>query len=266
MKLYSNGCSYTWGGTLFNFDYFDEGGNHVWLPNAEGTEIDKKRLETVYPHHLGKLLNASEVINQSMGGGSNDRIVRTTLDYFINAKLRGEDLTDYFVTIQWTDPSRTEIYDQNFDDGYIGLLNGNVFSENGRNNSYIHHEKLQKLYYKHFNNSKDDYTRLIKNIYSLGYFLKYHNIPHIFISLGQLFIPWINAQATSEDHWVKLLDHYHSVVKDFTWLYNDANQALSVCVNFENCMPKGSHPSEEGHRQIANALYNYIVEKKLTEK
>jgi len=265
MKLYSNGCSYTWGGTLFSIKYTDDSGNYYYLPRDKDCEQNKKRLETVYPHHLGKLLNAAEVINDSMGGGSNDRIVRTTLDYFTNAKLKGQDLTDYFVTIQWTEPNRTEIYDDFFDHSYVGIMTNGLCSENPQDGSYIHHEKVNKLYYKYFSNNVNDYNRLIKNIYSVGYFLRYHKIPHLFFSLGQLFSTWIEPEAQDVSRRVQLLDHYNSLMNDFTW-FIDANQSMTTVMTFEDCMPEGTHPNAKGHQQIAQTLYDYINQHNLISK
>ena len=64
MILFTNGCSWTYGGGL--------GLDHK--PKEE-------RLVKVWPHHLGMMLGSDETINLSYGGGSNSRILRTTFDW-----------------------------------------------------------------------------------------------------------------------------------------------------------------------------------------
>lgn len=95
MILFTNGCSWTWGGGLE--PYF--GSNYVFDHD--------KRQELVWPHHLGKFLNADKVINLSSGCGSNQRIVRTTFDWFINDYKNNEPIV---AVIQMTDPARYEYY------------------------------------------------------------------------------------------------------------------------------------------------------------
>jgi hypothetical protein len=89
MILFTNGCSYTWGSGL-KFNNNDE------------------RLRLVWPHHLGNKLNASKVINLAIGCGSNQRIIRTTYDWFFNEYNGNENVIAF---IQMTDPSRYEFYD-----------------------------------------------------------------------------------------------------------------------------------------------------------
>lgn len=91
MILYANGCSWTWGGGLE--PYF---GN------------DEERLKLLWPHHLGKKMNCSEVVNQSDGCGSNQRIVRTTFEWLQTKGL--DELKETVAVIQLTSPARFEYY------------------------------------------------------------------------------------------------------------------------------------------------------------
>jgi hypothetical protein len=65
--LFTNGCSWTWGGSLEEY----------W-------ETEEDRLKLVWPHHLGNLLRADNVVNLSLSCGSNQRIVRTTLNWLLS--------------------------------------------------------------------------------------------------------------------------------------------------------------------------------------
>ena len=81
MKLYTNGCSFTW-----------------------GDELSDRNLR-----FAGLLANKfdCELIDDSMCGASNERILRTTLDYLQNPNTNLENL---MVVIGWSGISRKEIY------------------------------------------------------------------------------------------------------------------------------------------------------------
>jgi hypothetical protein len=64
MILLTNGCSWTYGGSL----------------GLDEIEKQEQRLQSTWPHHLGQLLNVSENVQLAVGCGSNQRIVRTTFD------------------------------------------------------------------------------------------------------------------------------------------------------------------------------------------
>ena len=67
--LYANGCSFTQG--------------RAYLPDP----INQR-----YSTHIARLLQLG-VVNEAQAGGSNSRLVRTTLDYFINKIHNGNLLT-----------------------------------------------------------------------------------------------------------------------------------------------------------------------------
>jgi hypothetical protein len=62
----------------------------------------------VWPHHLGNLLRADNVINLSLSCGSNQRIVRTTLNWLLSKTPK--ELKNTIAIIQWTELSRYEYY------------------------------------------------------------------------------------------------------------------------------------------------------------
>lgn len=94
MILYTNGCSWTYGGELE--PYFVD---------------NNQRQQLVWPYHLGKKLKAEKIVNLSWGCGSNQRIFRTTLDWIKNQEK--QNLENVFAVIQLTDSSR---YEFNFPD------------------------------------------------------------------------------------------------------------------------------------------------------
>ena len=94
MILFTNGCSWTFGGGL-NLDELTQ-------------EKQEQRLASVWPHHLGKLLEAEKTVNLAMGCGSNPRILRTTLNWIL--EQTPEDLAKTVAVIQWSEYFRYEYY------------------------------------------------------------------------------------------------------------------------------------------------------------
>lgn len=248
MIYYANGCSYTWGGALFDFKIDSE----TWLPNCpDDHPVNARRLQTVYPHHLGKMIGAKKVINESLGGGSNFRIVRKTLEYFNNLIIQNRPLTDHFVTIQWTEPSRTEFY-YNDEKSWGALMNTGISLES----THYKPKYLQDLYknhYRHHNSSIQDFHFFINHVYTLGNFFKVHKIPYMFFKHSG----W--DSYFYEDN-LMLWKDFYKLMYQFNWLYND----------FAYHMQKSpiekvtdSHPNEKGHKQWAIILYDEIVKTKL---
>jgi hypothetical protein len=91
MILFTNGCSWTWGGGL-----------------ESKYTTDEERLELCWPHHLGEKLECSEVVNLGTGCGSNQRIIRTTFEWL--QKMTETELRETVAVIQLTEPSRYEYY------------------------------------------------------------------------------------------------------------------------------------------------------------
>jgi hypothetical protein len=98
MKLYANGCSFTHG--------HKDWGNNKSPPNW------------VWPSVMSS--NFEETVNLAWQGGSNGRIVRTTLDFFDKV----DDPTDWIAVIQWSAFIRLEFHDEE-SNTYFGFCGGN---------------------------------------------------------------------------------------------------------------------------------------------
>ena len=102
MILFTNGCSWTYGGSL-------------------GLEKQlEERLATVWPAKLAQKLGAESVTQLAEGCGSNQRIVRTSLQWLMSQTR--EDCEKTVAVIQWTDANRYEYYQprniENFSENY----------------------------------------------------------------------------------------------------------------------------------------------------
>ena len=175
MKLLANGCSFTYGHQT---------------PRDKNNQI-LPPMSIAWPAQLSDKFD--DVTNLSLGGGSNDRIVRTTIDF-----CESNDMSDYIVIIQWTSQYRKEVYNKSIND-YVGLttyidypnqiLNNVPKSsltmicdlEVKNNNKFVDAATQEMLYLW----STTDYKiHLLKNILTLqNYFLK-HNIKFYFTTMS----------------------------------------------------------------------------------
>ena len=222
MILFTNGCSWTRGGGL-NFY----------------TEQD--RLNLVWPKHLGDLLGADKVINLSRGCSSNQRIVRTTHDWFLN-EYKGEEI---IAVIQWSDLARYEYYVTDKINDFSNLphrwslitptstimpnldANGNpikVVEFEDRLATYTDIEGM----YRHMT-----HLGALTNLFSMFNVRYYYWFFHTLLPIGtpSLYVDFVTK-------------NYNFLFKDF------------VCPwNYDRVSPSDPHPSTKGHKQIAEMIY-----------
>lgn len=140
---YVNGCSYTYGDTLSD-------------PANENFSVK-----------FSKNLNFVDCVNDSQCGGSNHRIVRTTLNFLLNNKDCWDDL---LVIIGWTCPHRIELWsDYSHEWLWINQYRQSEYSEKGHK---------ARLYYQNIWNEVNAYTDYFLNVITLQSFLKLHNIKY----------------------------------------------------------------------------------------
>ena len=96
MNLYINGCSFSFG-SVPAFDTDKSGNTVVAEPFPE-----------VYQHHLAPYFG--QIVNHSIAGASNDRVLRKTLDFF----SKRYDRSNWLAVIQWTSPYREEVFPEKY--------------------------------------------------------------------------------------------------------------------------------------------------------
>lgn len=244
MKLFTNGCSFTWGGAIYPRLY-DEQGN--LLDYANTSEINQKRLSEVWPSHLSKKIAAEQVVNLSIGCGSNERIVRTTFNFFSNLVHNQELTKDWVAIIQLSIPHRFEYWDDVSESWALCMVNGSMTS---KETDYQHTQNIDsfaKHIWTHFN-EKTYSQKYWTQVVGLASFLKNFNIPYWFSNLDTSAIDQI------EKHQFEYLQNHVS------WLGDNPKKKFGEL--FEERHDSGSgHPSLLGHRQIANSIYNIIQDK-----
>lgn len=222
MILYTNGCSWTWGGGLGSSYEFN----------------NELRLKSVWPHYLGNLLKADKIVNLSMGCGSNQRILRTTLNWIVNQEV----LNDTIAIIQWTEKSRYEYYNpkihnnqyEDYDDRWALAKVDCVLDSYGFNQEYISHRNNKRL---------ETYTeiegiyKLVFDCFALDNLFKTNNIKYYFWSVGkELPIP----------------EKFQKILNSFSWLKTFKDW------DYERVSKSDNHPSLLGHKQIAKFIFDEI--------
>lgn len=120
--LFVNGCSWTLGYLLEEQSEVMNHARSIGYEISETKVTSKHGINVPFPPlevynnfnwagNVAKELNIPNIINHSEGGGSNARIVRTTVEYV--RSLTAEQKSKTFIVIGWSLPDRNELY---FDD------------------------------------------------------------------------------------------------------------------------------------------------------
>lgn len=117
--LFVNGCSWTEGYLLQEEPQILEFANSIGYNITNIREATKNGLPVSFPIYevynqynwagiIAKELNIQNIVNYAEGGGSNHRIVRTTIDYVRG--LTPEQKAETLVVIGWSLADRSELY------------------------------------------------------------------------------------------------------------------------------------------------------------
>jgi hypothetical protein len=239
MKLFASGCSFTWGGELIKTLHDEHG---AILDEHNQSALNKHRLNITWPKHLSDMLGCTEFHNHSMGCGSNARIVRKTLDFFVPKVLAGEDMSEWTVAIQWTEPSRFEFFDNESSSWAVAKHDVLIFEKSRSGNE--HDKEFINQHYTYHNDTMWGNT-FFAQISALGNFLKIHGIKYVFTMIHEVFV-----SPLTETQLKYCNDH-------FVWYNNEIINSSIDKMKVEPC-EKSSHPSELGHRQIAENLFRFL--------
>jgi hypothetical protein len=233
MTLLTNGCSWTWGIGL----------------DAYGPEYYEQsiRERTTWPGQLASLMNASNVINLSIGCGSNQRIVRTTIDWILAQNRK--DMSDVTAVIQWTHKSRYEYYypddvtniEENLQHRWVRCNVGSVVVDCDIN---------EKMANKYNNDRMRTYTD-IEGAYS-------------FLTQCETLVSLFNRHSIKYYFWNNIPDHIMTpnslrdfMLKNYRWLNVD-DAGMPIFWDYERIFTGDQHPSPYGHSQLAKAIYQSI--------
>lgn len=226
MKLFTNGCSFTWGGGILE----EERGLKDTLVGTVSENDTRYRLEAVWTFQLHKLLNTDEVVNYGIGCGSNARIVRTTIDFFVERINAGEDVSNWTAIIQWTEPSRYEVF--NSKTNSYDLIKFDVVLPRPDKHRF---EYLQRRFFEDEKLFDDEWhTHMV----ALSSFFDKWNIKYLFSSMGPM----------------NVRNDFYS--KTMCWL--GETPETSMLIDIDDLRYDSGHPNLLGHKYIAQRIFNRL--------
>jgi hypothetical protein len=238
MILLTNGCSWTYGGSLR-------------LDEPEQTE---QRLQSVWPHHLGKLLQADEVVQLAIGCGSNQRTVRTTFEWLVSQST--DRLANTVAVIQWTEPTRYEYYEpidynnslENIPERWARVKVDVCLQTDHSPDGYKFAFERSQRRFETMSHQEDMY-RMVSEVTALG---------KMFETFGVKYYYWNHAsRAFMFPQNIK--DFY---INNFPWIDDPINtynyNTDTVGWIYDRISATDGHPSFQGHRDLADIIYEQI--------
>jgi len=206
---------------------------------------DGVKKEDAWPQLLGNKFNVP-VFNRGERGGSNKF---SLIRFFEDLK---KFTPDTFIIFSWTGFTRTMFYSRKFNNwnmylpGHVPLNEDNTISEDGEN---------MKYFYANIYSDYDSLTTLYQQQLLLQNFLENNKLNYAFMNavddnLLLRYRFWENDSLTK---------NLHSGIKKEKYFlgYNNSLNKI-VCKDMKLIAPDGYHPSEGGHKWIADNLYNFI--------
>lgn len=269
MLLLANGDSNTYG-----YGLSDQQTDPTQWPTNQEDQL--YALQHSWPAQLAKEIDHGYV-NLARPGGSNDRIVRTTLQYLTK---HGHDNT--IVIIGWTDPTRREVHvedhvAQSFPNeeptGYkIFTADHDEFKSSMQHNpnAYRWSEK-----YRHYGwDLVESHVRFYSQIILMQSYLEQHKIPHLFFTVTAVHEYMKKIQKDKDSsyavrmtgdlyesiNWHSFAGHnsYNKQTIDH-WLFR---QLIHSNIPNEH-LDATNHPTQEGHRVIAAKLLDELKKRKI---
>lgn len=224
MKIYFNGDSHT-----------------------SGSELEYP-LEETYSYQLAKLLNAEVIENPAVGGGSNDRILRTTENFLYRCDTKNEypDL----IVIGWSEFTRVDWYHSG---AYrsVGAADDQLSHEKAFDIDPKRHEYTTKILAG--GNDAAAMTRYYHNkIYNLHCDLTDRKIPHLFFS------GVISFDSSLELYRSKLPKFYYDWNNCYWNPYSINGSFLEYGLSLGFKETEYHHLDKEAHKLFANILREYL--------
>lgn len=235
--LYANGDSWTFGQELR-----DDAEDHLTY-----------KFYNTWPWHLAQHLQIPQLVNDSLGGTSNYRIFRKTLDYIQNYKGNYNEL---LVIVAWTTYERREVpvvIPRQLDNGHTKweqrdieyipvLMNDTPHAKTG--DPVV--DKTVKEWHKNIA-MLDDKTINAKIFYNQQWLLK-QTCENLGVNLLQLYAldnpEFVEGSTTANNNWLEHIKPYPISL----------NRILMAIEHVESVRAPLRHPNELGHKYIAEQL------------
>lgn len=201
--LYVNGDSWTYGHGLM------EDPRALTLAEIEGASLPVELFKYAWPRWLADDLGIPHVVNESMGGGSNTRIVRLVVQKI--ASTPPEALSKTLVVLGFTDPSRSEIYLKNehpFRTGWFRFNMHYPFSKDypPRKNEILPEraraiDKYQRMHSMEIYEEQGSLEVFFNQVFLLKNLLENNNVPYLFFNALAITNNTSNIRKEYLDSW-----------------------------------------------------------------
>jgi hypothetical protein len=230
IDLLFNGCSHTEGGELEGIER-----NYEYQRLNRFSHIVSERLNKTYE-------------NISISGESNDRIVRTTIDWFESGN------TCDVAIIQFTDLLRFEWFGENGKQYSFSIWNAA-----NKNNE---HSNKMSLYYKLIDTEGARINNYYKNIFLLETYFELRGIKYYFMNMADPKLP-NHISSTWKDH---CKNQNFICITNIIGTMNNPKNNIYYCEDLYSKNKKdprcrfltGGHPNALGHQKIAEHIISAI--------
>lgn len=238
--IYANGCSWTAGNGIEQDPLFQAAAKKPF--SQVRAELGSTICEHAWPAHLAKILQVDNVVNEALGGGSNARAFRTTLNHV--SRLSLIERRETLVVIGWTTIERGEIYipDKNlggwyrfnvvppFDDYLRDFPSERVRALN----------KYHELFVTELYDDAPANEAFFNQVFALGNALENLEVPYLFFSSLNLGLRQPARPLPEAANELNLIDISFS----FERFVRERNLPMSTCI----------HPLVESHTAWADHL------------
>lgn len=231
--IYANGCSMTYGQEL--------NGEATHVPEEALTPSQNEhRKRHSWPGIVGSLMPGYSVFNAGAGGGSNDRIVRTTIQDVLGLNLGPDDLA----IIGWTETERFE---------YVQAGRWVQQTVNVRPDWYGERQFVDDWARLMMNDTNRMWEKFLVQVISVQSLLQARNVPYLmFNALPAITIdnfPPIPAELWSLQH---KIDHSRWITP-----IDKMPQCMFCQVKHLPQAPQ-LHPLHEGHKLWGTIVHDHI--------
>jgi hypothetical protein len=239
-NLLFNGCSFTNGSEL-------QGKEN----NFEFRRLN--RFSHVISEKTGKTYD-----NIAIGGNSNDRIARTTIEWFEAGNSCDLAIIQLTLISRYEFISKYAAHPVNFAPGANIPMMWEVDGKIENKKDYNDAKDAYESYYKYSYNDNIGLYNFYKNLFLLEQFFEKNNIPYYFIKLAG-DRGWLDSSDKTV-YWRSMCQHTYSSIPAINGTILELDDKLNFTKDYsKEGYPalNGKHPSVLGHQKIAD----YVIKK-----
>ena len=250
MRLYANGCSFTFGYGLNN--------RNILPPEYPSPQDHVYAIAHSWPQLTADMLGWN-CVNDAIPSGSNDRMLRTTL-----AWLTANCDSETFVILGFTDAPRRELYlpEQNYYLPLTAVIENNI--QWLKRKTGITEQEATQISTNNMRYGWDElesYTRYYGQVLLISSYLRQRKIPYLFCNMladGYGLINYLSenyadvsdaASLHNAIDWSDFIEYQGSVDSVFLRFCKDLS---------DNSLDHTGHPTQSAHDQFAGFIYDKI--------